>query len=92
MLQYPKFDPAIVHITDTLQVRWYGVMYIVAFVGCWLLFRLRVRRDPAWQEGDRKIDILFYIALGVILGGRIGYVLFYGLGVFLQDPLFLFRV
>ncbi|MEZ0469397.1 prolipoprotein diacylglyceryl transferase [Luteimonas salinilitoris] len=75
------------------QVHWYGIMYVVAFAVAWLLGRSRIRagRLPGVDEHAFG-DLMFYGMLGVILGGRIGYVLFYAFGDFLADPLLLLRV
>jgi phosphatidylglycerol:prolipoprotein diacylglycerol transferase len=76
-----------------VQVHWYGVMYALAFAAAWFLGRHRIRagRLPGTDEAAFG-DLAFYAMLGVVLGGRIGYVLFYGFGDFLRDPLMLFRV
>ena len=74
-------------------IHWYGVMYLLAFVAAWLIGRRRVRagRLPGVDENAFG-DLLYFGLLGVILGGRIGYVLFYNLGSFLADPLMLLKV
>jgi phosphatidylglycerol---prolipoprotein diacylglyceryl transferase len=76
-----------------VQIHWYGVMYALAFAIAWLLGRQRVRagRLPGVDENAFG-DLAFYGMLGVVLGGRIGYVLFYAFGDFLRDPVMLFRV
>ena len=75
-----------------LRVHWYGLMYVVGFAVAWWLGRRRVRagRLPGVNE-DAFGDLMFYGLLGVILGGRVGYVLFYAFGDFLSDPLMLLR-
>lgn len=74
-------------------IHWYGLMYALAFFTAWWLGRRRVRagRLPGVNE-DGFGDLLFYGMLGVILGGRIGYVLFYSFQDFLADPLMLFMI
>ncbi len=74
-------------------IHWYGLMYALAFFTAWWLGRRRVRagRLPGVNE-DAFGDLLFYGMLGVILGGRVGYVLFYSFDAFLADPLMLFMV
>jgi phosphatidylglycerol---prolipoprotein diacylglyceryl transferase len=76
-----------------VQIHWYGVMYALAFAIAWLLGRQRVRagRLPGVDENAFG-DLAFYGMLGVVLGGRIGYVLFYAFDDFLQDPLMLVKV
>ncbi|MEN1957466.1 prolipoprotein diacylglyceryl transferase [Luteimonas sp. MJ204] len=74
-------------------VHWYGLMYALAFLSAWLLGRSRIRagRLPGVDEAGFG-DLMFYGMLGVVLGGRIGYVLFYSFGDFLANPLMLLRV
>jgi phosphatidylglycerol:prolipoprotein diacylglycerol transferase len=74
-------------------IHWYGVMYVLAFAFAWWLGRRRIRagRLPGVDE-DGFGDLLFYGMLGVVLGGRIGYVLFYGFEQFLANPLYLLRI
>lgn len=88
---YPEIDPVIVHI-GPLALRWYGLMYLLGFAGAWWLGRRRaLRRDS--PIGPRQLDdLIFYGAMGVILGGRVGYILFYDFGHWLNDPLVLLRV
>ena len=74
-------------------IHWYGVMYLLAFGAAWFIGRNRVRagRLPGVDENDFG-DLLFYGMLGVVLGGRIGYVLFYGFDSFLANPLVLLKI
>ncbi|MGL4766907.1 MAG: prolipoprotein diacylglyceryl transferase [Formosimonas sp.] len=93
-LQHPHFDPVAftVPLIDW-PVHWYGITYLVAFGLFLLLGKYRARRLPLL--GFRPIeldDILFYGVIGVILGGRLGYVLFYKLGDYLAHPLDIFKV
>lgn len=91
MLQHPQFDPVAVSI-GPLKIHWYGLTYLVGFAAGWWLGRLRTRKPWAPINEVQMGDLLFYLALGVILGGRFGYVLFYNFDAFLADPLWLFRV
>lgn len=90
MLTYPSIDPIAFHIF-TWPVYWYGLMYLFGFLGGWGLLSLRLRHRPTDITQDQLSDIVFYTALGAILGGRVGYVLFYNLPTFLSDPLILFQ-
>ena len=92
MLIHPDFDP-IAFSLGPLHVRWYGLMYLFGFVSGWALGRYRAGRPGfnGWQK-HQVDDLVFYIALGVILGGRFGYVLFYNFNNFLSDPLLLLRI
>ncbi len=91
MLTYPDIDPVAFTI-GPLTVHWYGIMYIIAFGGGWLLARLRSRRVPGSWSDNQISDLVFYGALGAVLGGRLGSVLFYNFDRFLSDPLWLLRV
>ena len=85
-------DPIALHL-GPVQVHWYGVMYMLGFIAAWLLGRRRIRagRLPGVNEQGFG-DLLFYGMLGVVLGGRLGYILFYAFGDFLQNPLMVFRI
>jgi phosphatidylglycerol:prolipoprotein diacylglycerol transferase len=86
------FDPVIVQL-GPLALRWYGTMYLVGFLGGWWLARVRAKRHPTWGWRPAEVgDLLFFVALGVILGGRIGYVLFYDFAQFVEEPLRLVRI
>lgn len=88
---YPNIDPVIVE-AGPLAVRWYGLMYLIGFGLAWWLGRLRAARGHAPVTAAQVDDLLFYSALGVIVGGRLGYILFYGFDSWLADPLRLLRV
>ena len=91
MLVHPDFDP-IAFSLGPLHVRWYGLMYLLGFLAGWALGRYRARKpDSGWTTAQVD-DLVFYIAMGVILGGRIGYILFYSFSSFLDNPLVLFRI
>jgi phosphatidylglycerol:prolipoprotein diacylglycerol transferase len=86
------FDPVAFSI-GPLNVHWYGIMYLAAFAAFWVLGSRVARSRPWWGWRSEEVgDFLFYGMLGVILGGRFGYVIFYGLESLLRDPLFLFRI
>jgi len=91
MLTYPRIDPIAFQI-GPLKVHWYGIMYLVGFSAGWWLGRRRAAKPGSGWTGEQVDDLLFYAALGVVLGGRIGYMLFYDLPVFLHHPLSLFKV
>ena len=92
MLTYPDINPVCLSITDHIQIHWYGVMYLLAFAFCWVLIRMRTRNEPGWESSDRLNDLMSYTAMGVIIGGRLGYLLFYMPMAWLQDPLVMFRI
>jgi phosphatidylglycerol:prolipoprotein diacylglycerol transferase len=86
------FDPIAVSI-GPLDIHWYGVMYLLAFLSFWVIGNARAMSQAWWGWSKQDVsDVLFYGMLGVILGGRIGYMLFYGFEMLLQNPLSIFRV
>lgn len=91
MLHSPLFNPIAFHIAG-LQVHWYGLMYLFSFFFGWLLAQYRAKKMKLDFSSEQITDLLFYVALGVILGGRIGYVLFYDFNFFIHHPFFLLQV
>ena len=87
----PHIDPVALQI-GPLAIHWYGLMYLLAFGLAWLLGRWRIQRYPSELTLRDLEDIIFYGVLGVILGGRLGYVLFYKLDDYLAHPLAIFEV
>ncbi len=92
MIYLHQIDPIALQL-GPLQVHWYGVMYLFAFAACWFLGRIRIRagRLPGVDEAGYG-DLLFYGMLGTVLGGRLGYILFYDLPTYLQHPLQVFKI
>ena len=90
MLHHPEFDPIALSI-GPVAIHWYGLMYLVGFALVYLLGRRRLTsgHTPALNTRDLE-DIIFYSVLGVVLGGRLGYVLFYKPGYYLAHPLEIF--
>jgi phosphatidylglycerol:prolipoprotein diacylglycerol transferase len=91
MLVYPKFSPDAFSV-GIFHVRWYGIMYLIGFAATWALGIMRSSRPHSPIQASHVSDALFFGALGVILGGRLGYVLFYNLSHYLQSPLTIFAV
>jgi phosphatidylglycerol:prolipoprotein diacylglycerol transferase len=92
MLIHPQFDPVVVHL-GPLAVRWYGMMYLLAFVLVMVLGRYRIRTQKYYGISVRDLDdMLFLGVLGVVLGGRLGYILFYKLADYVNDPWHIFYV
>ncbi|ORU91369.1 MAG: prolipoprotein diacylglyceryl transferase [Cycloclasticus sp. symbiont of Poecilosclerida sp. N] len=89
MFIYSQIDPVALAL-GPVKVHWYGLMYLLGFAGAWILGRVRAKKT-GWT--DKQIDdLIFYAAMGVVLGGRIGYVLFYNFSAFTDNPLILFKI
>ena len=91
MFTYTGIDPIALQI-GPLAIRWYGLMYLIGFVGGWWLGRYRAKQWGVPFTVEQIDDLLFYVALGVILGGRIGYMIFYGWAGIIADPLSVLRI
>jgi phosphatidylglycerol:prolipoprotein diacylglycerol transferase len=92
MFVYPEIDPVIFSI-GPLAIRWYGLMYVLGFCFAWWLGRRRSLADHAIiRKPEHVDDLIFYAMLGVIIGGRLGSILFYNFDTFLKDPLYLLRI
>ena len=91
MIKYPDIDPILLKI-GPVKIHWYGVMYLIGFLGAWLLARYRAKKSNGLWTTDQIADIIFYTIVGVLLGGRLGYVIFYNLGESLSNPLNVFKI
>ena len=91
MIAYPDINPVALEI-GVVKIHWYGLMYLLGFATAWGLARTRAKDPRRDWSGAAVDDLLFYIALGVILGGRLGYVMFYDLGRFIDDPSLIVRI
>lgn len=91
MLTYPTINPIAFHV-GPLSVYWYGLMYVVAIMGAWGLATLRAQQPNSGWTANQVSDLIFYCALGVIIGGRIGYMLFYNFANFIQHPWILLQI
>jgi phosphatidylglycerol:prolipoprotein diacylglycerol transferase len=91
MLTYPHPDPVAIAL-GPLKIRWYGLMYLVGFMAAWWLARRRAALPTSTWTPTEVDDFIFYCALGVILGGRLGWMLFYGTERILEDPLSVLRI
>lgn len=85
MLVYPDFDPVAISL-GPLQVRWYGLMYLFGFLAIWVVSAKRCAAAAAALNRQQFADFLFYAAVGVVIGGRLGYSLFYQPGYYLYRP------
>ena len=97
MLTYPHINPIAISIgpilgVGPLRVHWYGIMYLIGFVAAWWLARYRARRPGStWSALDID-DLIFYSAIGVIVGGRVGWCIFYGHDVIAENWLNVFHI
>lgn len=90
MLTYPNINPVAFHI-GSWPVYWYGLMYMVGFLAGWGLLNLRIRFSSRGFTADEVSDIVFFTAIGAILGGRLGYMFFYDWQFLFSDPLLVFK-
>ena len=91
MLTYPNFDPIAISL-GPVKIHWYGLMYLIGFIMAWLLAYWRSKHYKLGWTVDQISDLIFYAALGVILGGRIGYMLFYNTQELIHEPWILLKI
>ncbi len=91
MLKFPEINPTIVNL-GFLEIRWYGLLYIVGFVVGYIFLKKLFVQKKVFLKKDEYENLLFQIMLGVVIGGRLGYVLFYKLSYYLYHPLNIFAV
>lgn len=90
-MDFPYIDPVIINL-GPVALRWYGLMYLLGFLGAWWLGNLRARKPGSGWNEEQVSDFLFLGFLGVVAGGRLGYVLFYGLEYWAQDWLYPLKI
>jgi len=91
LIVHPNFDPVAISI-GPLSVHWYGLMYLAGFAVGLLLGQYRASRPGSGWKREEIMDLVFYVAMGTIIGGRLGYVLFYNAGFYLHNPLEAFAI
>jgi len=91
VIAYPDIDPVAISL-GPLQVHWYGLTYLAGLVFAWWLAVRQTERPGSPIQRNQVDDLIFYAAIGIVLGGRLGYALFYGLDRWQADPLWVFRV
>ncbi len=89
-MTYPDINPVAFDL-GFVQVYWYGLMYLLAFLSAYLLANYRSKNLDHWNKQQIE-DLIFYGAIGAVVGGRLGYMLFYNLSTFLNDPLSIFSI
>jgi len=90
-LSYPSIDPVAIGL-GPIQIHWYGLMYLFGFAAAYSLGQKRAQRVGSPISKEQVGDMIYFCAIGVIVGGRLGYVFFYNFDKFLEDPIWLFRV
>lgn len=90
-MHFPAIDPVFLRL-GPLQFRWYGLMYVIGFLASYFIIRNESRRKNLALDNEAVADLIFCLALGVVAGGRLGYVLFYDLGAYLAHPLRIFAI
>lgn len=91
MLTYPDIDPVAVDL-GFLQIRWYGISYVTGILLAWWLLRIRSKNMYEIWGPEQVADLVFYSTVGIILGGRLGSVLFYNLPYYLRHPISVFKI
>lgn len=91
MLEFPIIDPVAFAI-GPLKIRWYGICYIVGILSAWWLMNYRIRSPQYDWNREQVADLVFYATLGIIIGGRLGSVLFYNFPYYLENPFDIFKV
>lgn len=86
MLTYPELNP-IAFKLGPLTIHWYGLMYLLGFLSGWVLLQVRIKSLKLNWTVDQLSDLVIYLILGVVFGGRLGYVLFYDFLFYIQHPL-----
>lgn len=91
MLIYPHINPVALSV-GPLKIHWYGLMYLFGFISAWYLACWRTKRfNLAWTQ-EQIGDLIFYAAVGIIIGGRMGYMLFYNTQQLINNPLSVFKI
>lgn len=91
MLVFPQINP-IAFSLGPLHVHWYGLMYLLGFLAAWILAQWRVKHYDLDWTSEQIGDLIFYTAVGVIIGGRLGYMLFYNTQQMLDSPWAIFKL
>ena len=85
-LEYPDISPIIFSL-GPIVIRWYSMAYLVGIISAWLLIKRNVKQNNIPLTKENIEDLVFDVTMGIILGGRLGYVLFYGTSIFWEHPL-----
>ncbi len=91
MLTYPDIDPVALHL-GPLKIHWYGLMYLIGFAAAWWLGTIRAKAPHTPLKPEQVSDLIFYCAMGLIIGARLGYILFYNFSAYVENPMAILRV
>ena len=91
MLEYPNINPIAFSI-GSFDIYWYGLMYLFGILSTWYLGYKRAKKNQSIIKPEQVGDIIFYAAIGILIGGRIGYTVFYNLTEFIHNPLIIFHI
>lgn len=90
-MQFPNINPVAFSL-GSLDIYWYGITYLLGFYGGWFFGKIRAQKPYSPISVEAVNDLVFYGAMGVIMGGRIGYTLFYNFSAFIDDPILIFKI
>lgn len=91
MITYPQIDPTLLKL-GPVEIKWYGFMYVVGFILAYFVIKSESKRKHLGYSEDDIHDFVFYLVIGVILGGRVGYILFYNLAFYIANPLDILKI
>ena len=91
MLDYPNINPVALDL-GFVQIRWYGISYVAGILMAWTLLKIRSGKEHWYFSHEEVADLVFYAMVGIILGGRLGSVLFYNFSYYLQRPIEIFYI
>lgn len=91
IMLFPEIDPIAISL-GSIKIHWYGLTYLFGFAGVWIFGKMRAKKPYSPITPDGVEDLVFYGAMGAILGGRLGYVIFYNFAKFIEDPMMIIRV
>lgn len=91
MIKYPDIDPVAISF-GSIKIHWYGIMYLIGFLSAWFLGLYRSKRIKGLWTAEQISDLIFYGMIGVLLGGRLGHVIFYDFSRYASNPLEIFKV
>jgi phosphatidylglycerol---prolipoprotein diacylglyceryl transferase len=91
MIYYPQIDPIALNV-GPLKIHWYGVMYLIGFLSAWALAIYRIKKYKTPLTTSQVPDLIFYLALSAIIGGRLGFALIYNFQNSLTDPFSIFKI